>query len=116
MGGEGGAVLDKAVNWEPPPETDEEVRLWMKSKGWEVMGAEYDFERQTYTWRVRSVRSGHSPTISISQQILVDFPAFAILEHLYRLSVADAVRRRPDAVYVLVQKDLAVTLEEAPGT
>jgi hypothetical protein len=24
------------VNWKPSPDTDEEVRLWMKSKGWEV--------------------------------------------------------------------------------
>jgi hypothetical protein len=41
----------------------------------------------------------------------VDFPAFAILEHLYRLNVADAVRRRPDAQFVVVQKGLTVILE-----
>jgi hypothetical protein len=100
------------MNWKPPPDTDEEVRLWMKSKGWDVTGTEYDHERQTYTWRARSVRSGHSPAISISRQVLVDFPAFAILEHLHRLNVADAVRRRPDARYVVVQNGLTVTLLE----
>jgi hypothetical protein len=85
----------------------------MKSKGWEVTGAEYDFERQTYAWRARSRRSGHLPIISISQQVLVDFPAFAIVENLNRLEVADAIRRRPDAQFTLVQNGLAVMLEEA---
>ena len=113
MGREGGAVLDQSVNWKPPADTDTEVRQWMKSKGWEVTGAEYDTDRETYTWTARSVRSGHSPTVRISRQVLVDFPAFAILEHLYLLKEADAVRRRPDARYVVVQKDLTVALEEA---
>jgi hypothetical protein len=84
----------------------------MKSKGWEVTGAEYDSERQTYTWKGRSLRSGHSPTVRISQQVLTDFPAFAILENLHRLELAAAIRRRPDAQYVVVQNGLTVTLEE----
>lgn len=100
------------MSWEPTKDVDTEVRQWMKAKGWQVTGTEYDFERKIYTWKALSIRSGHSPTISISQQVLVDFPAFAILEHLYRLNVADAIRRRPDAVYVVVQNGLEVTLEE----
>lgn len=100
------------MNWKPAPDTDQEVRLWMKSKGWEVTSAEYDADRQTYAWKARSLWSQHSPTISISRQVLVDFPAFAVLEHLYRLNVADAVRRRPIAQYVLVQNGSSVMPEE----
>ena len=113
MGWEGGAILDQSVNWNPPPETDTEVRYWMRSKGWEVMGADYDFERKIYTWNARSVRSGHSPSLSISQQVLVDFPAFALLEHLDRLEVAAAIRRRPDVQFMVVQNGQTVALKEA---
>lgn len=78
-----------------------------------VTGAEYGFEQKIYTWGARSIRSGHSPTIRISQWVLEDYPAFVILEHLDRLNVADAIRRRPDARLVLVQDRLSLVLEEA---
>ena len=103
------------VSWKPADITDREIRHWMKSKGWEVTGAEYDFTRKIYTWSARSLRSGHLPSLRISQRILEDFPAFAVLEHLDRLNVVDAIRRRPDTQYVLAQNGGTVALEEAPS-
>jgi|SRR5215207_5302830 len=99
MGWEGGAVLGRFVNWTPSPDTDEGVRRWMKSKGPEVTGAEYDRERKIYTWKAGSLPSGHSPRLIISQQVLTDFPAFVVLEHLDRLEVGAVIRRRPDAEF-----------------
>jgi hypothetical protein len=104
------------VNWKPMEDVDAEIRRWMKSKGWDVTGVDYDPQREIYTWSARSVRSGHSPALSISRQVFADFPAFAILEHLDRLEVAAAIRRRPDSQYVLVQKGAAVTLQKAIGS
>jgi hypothetical protein len=48
----------------------------------------------------------------VSQQVLTDYPAFALLEHFDRLRLADAIRRRPDARYVVRQVGLEVRLEE----
>ena len=96
--------------------TDAEVRAWLKSKAWEVSGVDYDSQREVHTWSARSVRSGHSPRLGIARQVFADFPAFAVLEHLGRLEVAAAIRRRPDSRYVLVQKGAVVTLEEAIGS
>jgi hypothetical protein len=101
------------VKWEPPPDADMEVRHWMRSKGWTVTGSEYDYEQAVYTWQGHSTRSGHAPAVRISQQVLTDFPAFAVVEHLNRLRVADAIRRRPDAQYVVMQQGLEVTLVKA---
>ena len=97
----------------PEESTDAEVRAWMKFKGWEVTEAECDFAQDIYTRKGRSLQSAHSPAMRISRQVLVDFPAFAVLEHLDRLNVADAIRRRPGASYVLVQKGSSVLLREA---
>lgn len=55
-----------AYELEAPPDTDTEVRQWMKSKGWKVTGAEYDPGRQVYTWRAKPVRS--DPRASLSPQ------------------------------------------------
>lgn len=46
-------------------------------------------------------RSGHSPTVRISQKVLEDYPGFAVLELLDRLQVAAVIRRQPDIQYVL---------------
>jgi hypothetical protein len=104
------------MSWKPSEDADQEVRQWMKSKGWEVSGAEYDFEREIYAWKARSVRSGHSPVLRISRQVLTDLRAFAVLEHLHRLEVAAAIRSRPGARYVVVQNGPQVTLEEATSS
>jgi len=50
--------------------------------------------------------------VRISQKVLEDYPAFAVLEHLDRVNVAAAMRARPDARYVVVQNGLRVILEE----
>lgn len=52
-------VFDRltAMTWKSAEDTDREVRLRMKAKGWKVTAAEYDYERKIYTWRARSLRS-----------------------------------------------------------
>jgi hypothetical protein len=102
------------MTWRPSEDIDEKVRAWMKAKGWEVTSTEYDFERETYAWR-HEVGGGPSPTLRISQRVLEDYPAFALLEHLHLLRVADHIRKRPRARLVVVQNGQQVTLEEAPG-
>jgi hypothetical protein len=103
------------MTWIPAFDTDAEVRLWMRAKGWDVTGPEYDSGRQIYAWRARSVRSGHSPAVRISRTVLEDYPGFAVLELLDRLQVAAAIRRRPEAQYVVAQKGSEVALEEDIG-
>lgn len=38
------------MTWKPSAYMDEQVREWMKQKGWEVTSAEYDFDREVYAW------------------------------------------------------------------
>jgi len=87
-------VLEMA--WKSPADIDEEVRRWMKAKGWEVTGAEYDRMKRVYAWYHHPDR-GVSRILRISLEILEDYPAFAILEHLDRQDVARAIRDRPGA-------------------
>lgn len=101
------------MSWEPPASTDAEIRGWMNTKGWVVTAVHYDFSREIYAWR-HEVHGKPSPTLRISQQVLEDYPAFAILEHLDRLNVAAAVSARPAARLVLIQNGARVILEEAP--
>lgn len=51
------------MTWKPPTDIDENVRQWMKAKGWEVTGAKYDFDREVYAWR-HEVSGAPSPTAS----------------------------------------------------
>jgi hypothetical protein len=46
------------MSWKPPPDTDTEVRQWMKMKGWAAMGVKYDDEREIYSKLAHSLRSG----------------------------------------------------------
>lgn len=101
------------MTWRPTAYIDEEIRRWMKAKGWEVnCRPEYDFDREVYVWR-HEVPGAPSPTLRISQKVLQDYPPFAVVELLDRLKVTAAIRARPDARYVVVQNGLRVTLEEA---
>jgi hypothetical protein len=99
--------------WKPSEEHDKEIRRWMKSIGWEVTRTNYDPDRQVYAWR-HDVRNGFSPTLRISRQVIESYPAFALLYHLDELKVARAMRARPEARLVVVQKGLTVALDEAP--
>lgn len=86
----------------------------MKARGWEVnRPLEYDSDREVSAWR-HEVRGGHSPTLRISRKVLEDYPAFAVLYHLDTLKVAAAIRTRPAARLVVVQKELAVFVVEEP--
>lgn len=48
----------------------------------------------------------------ISRQVLEDYPAFVVVHHLDELKVAQAMRARPEARLVVVQKGSTVVLEE----
>ena len=90
---------------------DDQVRAWMKGKGWEVTSTDYDYERKVYSWR-HTHPSGKSLTLRIAQQVLDEYPAFAILYHLDILKVAAAIRRNPRATLIVRQRGTAVVLEE----
>lgn len=83
----------------------------MKEKGWEVTGTDYDFERRVYSWH-HDDRRGKSLTLRIAQQVLDEYPAFAILYYLDILKVAGAIRRNPRANLIVRQRGTAVLLEE----
>ena len=108
-------VIDRFPNmpWKPSEEHEKEVRRWMTSKGWEVTRTNCDFKRGIYSWR-HELPEGNSPTLRISRQVLEDYPAFMVLHHLDELKVAQAIRARPEARLVMVQKGLTVTLDESP--
>ena len=101
------------ITWKPAEDTDRAVRTWMKAKGWEVTGTNYDIGREIYAWR-HELPAGNSPTLRISRRVLEDYPAFMVLHHLDELKVAQAIRARPEARLVMVQKGLTVTLDESP--
>ena len=104
------------MNWKPSADIDENVRQWMRAKGWEVnCRPEYDSGREVYAWR-HEVTSDNSPTLRVSRGVLERYPARAILELLDRLRVAAALQACPDCVLVVVQNGLRVTLEEMPST
>jgi len=100
------------VGWKPTDDIEREIRGWMRAKGWEVTSTDYNFDREVYAWRHDVRGKKPSPTLRISQQVLDHYPAFAVLEHLDRLGVADAIKAHPDTCLVVVQKGPRVTLEE----
>lgn len=99
------------MTWKPTPDIDENVRHWMKAKGWEVTITNWDSEREVYAWR-HEMRGGKSPTLRISRKVLESYPAFVVVHHLDLLKVAAAIRTHPEARFVVVQNGQRVTLEE----
>ncbi len=92
---------------------DSEIRDWVKTKGWEVVGrAEYDAGSKIYSWRLK-LRPGKASTLRIARKLLEDYPTFVVLYHLDNLNVAAAIRARPGAGFVLEQKGRTVSFEEA---
>jgi hypothetical protein len=54
-----------------------------------VTSTDYNFDREIYAWR-HDLRSGPSPTLRFSQGVLEDYPAFALVEILDQLGVANS--------------------------
>jgi hypothetical protein len=100
------------MSWKPTDHVDEQVRGWMRGKGWEVTTTDYHYEQEVYSWR-HELRGGKSPTLRVSRYVLEHNPAFVILYHLDRLNVARAIRAQPEARLVVTQKGAAVVLTEA---
>ena len=101
------------MTWQRFEHTDPEIRRWIKTQGWELLGrSEYDAGTKIHTWRFK-LRGGKSSSLGISRQILEDYPAFIVLYHLDTLNAAAAIRAKPGAGFVLVQKGQTVTLEES---
>jgi hypothetical protein len=97
----------------PSQDIDEEVRGWMKARGWEVTRTNYDLDREVYAWR-HDVHGGPSRTLRISRPVLDDYPAFVVLYHLDQLKVAHAMRANPAARLGVVQEGPGVSLQEFP--
>jgi hypothetical protein len=97
------------MTWKPSSYMDEEMRRWMKAKGWEVNRTQYGARSRVYAWR-HEVGGGPSPTLRVSRKVLEDYPPFAVAEFLDRLKVAAAIRAKPDARLVVVQNGGKVAL------
>jgi hypothetical protein len=86
----------------------------MEAGGWKVTAVNYDFDREVYAWR-HEQRGGNSPTLRISRAVLEDYPAFALMEHLARLRIADAMRQEPGAKFLVAQQgDKVVVVRLGP--
>jgi hypothetical protein len=71
----------------------------------QVTRTNYDSDRKVYAWR-HDVRSGPSPTLRISRQVLEGYPAFIVGYQLDQLKVASAIGAEPAAYLMIVQKGL----------
>jgi hypothetical protein len=101
------------MTWKPTDDMDEQVRRWMKAKGWEVSATDYNFDQAIYAWR-REQHSGKSPTLRIARNVLEHNPAFVILYRLDRLNVARAIRANPESRLVVTEESTTITLREFP--
>jgi hypothetical protein len=99
------------MTWQPNEEVDREIRRWMKAKGWEVTRSKYNADKDAFAWR-HDIPSANALTLWIARSVLEEYPAFALLEILDQLNVARAIRARPDARLVVVQRGSRVTVEE----
>ena len=99
------------MSWKPTEDRDEQIRDWMKGKGWDVSITNYDFTKEVYAWR-QELPGGKSPTLRITQSVLEDYPAFVIPEILDRLNVAAAIKAEPTAKLVVAQRDGQTVLEQ----
>ena len=99
------------MSWNPTGHVDEQVRSWMKARGWEVTATDYHFDQEIYAWR-HPLPGGKSPTLRITRRVLEHNPAFIVLYHLDRLKVARAIRAQPGARLVIAQEGEAVVLKE----
>ena len=99
------------MTWNLSAYIDDQIRMWMKERGWDVTRTDYDFGSRIYSWR-HTAPSGKSLTLRIAQQVLDEYPAFVVLYYLDILRVASALRRNPGANLVVRQRDTAVVLEE----
>jgi hypothetical protein len=55
------------VTWKPTEDIDENVRQWMKAKGWEVRRPpEYDADGEVYAWR-HDLQVGSSHTLRMEK-------------------------------------------------
>jgi hypothetical protein len=90
-------------------DVDEQIRAWMEARGWKVTAVNYDAGREVYAWR-HDQRGGNSPTLRITRAVLEDYPAFALMEHIARLRVADAIRREPGATFLVAEQGDKVVL------
>jgi hypothetical protein len=96
------------VNWKPSPEHDNEIRRWMKAKGWEVNRTEYDPDRELYIWRHQGQRPERA--LRITREVLEAYPASAVVAHLQRLGVAHAIRHQSHLRWVVAQQGPEVVL------
>lgn len=101
------------MTWKPSIYIDEEIRRWMKGKGWEVTSTDYHFDHETYSWR-HELRGGKSPALYVACNVLEHNPAFVVLYHLDRLKVAQAIKAEPTARLVVLQKGSQIVVEEVP--
>ena len=99
------------MTWNLSGYVDDQIRTWMKERGWEVTRTDYDFGSEVYSWR-HTHPSGKSLTLRIARPVLDGYPAFIVLYYLDILKVAAALRRNPRAHLVVRQRDTAVVLEE----
>ena len=84
----------------------------MKANGWPVNRTQYGARSRVYAWR-HETRSGASPTLRISRDVLETYPPFILVELLDRQRVAAAIRAKPETRLIVRLQGTTPVLTEA---
>jgi hypothetical protein len=92
-----------ANEWKPSPEVDGAIRQWMAAQGLPVNSTKYYFDEEVYAWRHEA--SDGSPTLWIARPVLEDHDAQTLSAALDRLGLAERMRTRPKARFLVVDEN-----------
>ena len=98
--------------WRPMQAKDEEVRGWMEKHGWPVTDTHYDFDREVYAWRHDALGGSH--TLRMSQAVIEDTDAQALVGALDFWKAAELMREKAEAYTWLKRSPTGVVLEQLP--
>jgi hypothetical protein len=94
--------------WHPSPAADVAIRQWMTAQGFGVSSTRYYLDDEVYAWR-HDVSEG-SPTLWIARTVLESYDPPVLVAALDRLKVAERMRERPKARFLIADEDGEVTV------
>ena len=94
--------------WKPSAETNAAIRQWMTAAGLAVSSTRYYHEDEVYAWRHEAADG--SPTLWVARTVLESYDPPALVAALDRLQIAERMRDRPKARFLIADEDGAVTV------
>jgi hypothetical protein len=102
-----------ANEWHPPADFDAKIREWMAGQGWKANSTRDYFDEEVYAWR-HDTSSGSSPTLWISRALIEDRQGTEVVEHLDRLGVAERMRSKPKARFIVKREAGQIVVKSWP--